>query len=94
VDIVQLDKGNDWERMSLRLRYSVTLAAAAIPSPMTKKGDGFGPLSLFQLVAGSGEPIWSCSGHRLRKLAEHWRGNRADAHRHHRRRFNGQSGGR
>jgi hypothetical protein len=76
VDIVQLDKGNDWERMSLRLRYSVTLAGASNTVANTKKGDAFGPISLFQLVAGSGEPIWSCSGHRLRKLAEHWRGNR------------------
>lgn len=75
-DIIQLDKGNDWERLSLRIRYAVTLLAANNTVANTKKGDGASILSLVQLVAGSGEPIWSASAHRMRKLAEHWRGNR------------------
>jgi len=75
-DIILLDSGNDWEKLILQVKSTPTLAGASSTPALTMLGDGLGVLTKFELVAGSQEPLWSLSGHQLRKYAELWRGTR------------------
>jgi hypothetical protein len=75
-DIILLDSGNDWEKLIIQVKSTPTLAGASSTPANTEIGDGLGVISKFELVAGSQEPLWSMSGHQLRKYAELWRGTR------------------
>jgi hypothetical protein len=73
-DIILLDSGNDWEQAWLQVKSTPTLAGASSTPALSMLGDGLGILTKVELTAGSQEPLWSLSGHQLRKIAEHHRG--------------------